>query len=184
MIKARMIVEGNVQGVGYRALVKQVARRMGIKGWVRNLEDGTVEIYCQADKTAIEAFRERIYRKTRNSEDVFSLNVEKIQLCSEGEEGYIAPKAKFEAFKIDYGKEARSEVEKCNLERLEIGSLILSDFRADSNVNFHALDEKYHTVSGELNSINQNIAKLTESISRSNELLVKLIGSCIENKRG
>ena len=40
MIRTRLVVEGNIQGVSYRALVKQIARKLGIKGLVRNLEEG------------------------------------------------------------------------------------------------------------------------------------------------
>jgi acylphosphatase len=43
-----MVVSGNVQGVGYRALVRDAARRLGIGGVVRNLQSGEVEIECEA----------------------------------------------------------------------------------------------------------------------------------------
>ena len=39
----RFLVEGRVQGVGYRAWLRDEARRRGLRGTVRNLPDGRVE---------------------------------------------------------------------------------------------------------------------------------------------
>ena len=36
-------IHGKVQGVGYRFFAKRVARRLGLKGWITNQRDGSVE---------------------------------------------------------------------------------------------------------------------------------------------
>ena len=39
-------VRGRVQGVGFRYFVEQAAKALGIRGWVRNDDDGSVEVYA------------------------------------------------------------------------------------------------------------------------------------------
>ncbi len=43
MRRVRVIVRGDVQGVGYRYTMRMVARAAGVAGWVRNRRDGAVE---------------------------------------------------------------------------------------------------------------------------------------------
>jgi len=49
-------VQGNVQGVNYRWVVQAAAKSLGINGWVRNLDDGNVEILCESETE--KAYRE------------------------------------------------------------------------------------------------------------------------------
>ncbi len=50
------IVEGRVQGVGFRAFTEQHARNKELRGWVRNRQDGTVEVEAEGPKSVLEAF--------------------------------------------------------------------------------------------------------------------------------
>ena len=47
---------GQVQGVGFRFTAARLAGRHGINGWVRNLQDGRVELEVQAQKCDLDDF--------------------------------------------------------------------------------------------------------------------------------
>jgi acylphosphatase len=49
-------VTGRVQGVGYRYAVMDVAQELGLVGWVRNAQDGSVETWAQGDGLLLEQF--------------------------------------------------------------------------------------------------------------------------------
>lgn len=58
----RLVIRGTVQGVGFRAWTRREARRLGLRGWVRNLSDGSVEALAVGDDAALEALAEACRR--------------------------------------------------------------------------------------------------------------------------
>ena len=50
----KLRIHGEVQGVWYRAWSADTARELGVRGWVRNRRDGTVEMLVQGEKGAVE----------------------------------------------------------------------------------------------------------------------------------
>ncbi len=77
-VRAHIVVKGRVQGVFYRASTKEEADRLGINGWVRNREDGGVEILAEGDEEVIK---------------------ELIEWCKKG-----PPNAKVKEVKVDWGE--------------------------------------------------------------------------------
>lgn len=49
----RCVVSGRVQGVFFRATTVECANTLGLKGWAKNLPDGTVEVVAAGDDKAI-----------------------------------------------------------------------------------------------------------------------------------
>jgi acylphosphatase len=56
MTRVRLVVSGNVQGVGFRFTARAHAQILGLKGLVRNTKDGTVEIICEGEDENINEF--------------------------------------------------------------------------------------------------------------------------------
>lgn len=183
-------MEGNVQAVGFRVLIKQTAKIIGLKGKVRNLDDGRVEVFCEGEKYSIFELQKRINIRSNEPENILKVNVEKIHRYFENETGYTELEGGFGIFEIDYGAEATTPYEKANLEKLEIGSLMMLDLGKNMNAlgsgvekgfstthsDFEKLDDKYDVVSTELKSINNKISNMGGSISK----LVEHLGTIIE----
>ena len=196
MVRVLFIVKGNVQGVGYRSFVKQVANALGVKGMVRNQDDGSVEVYAESSKETLEGLKKRITLKGK-IDDVFSSRVESIQEFSENDGSFNPPKNAFQRFSIDYG-ETLSKWQREMVERNEIGGLMLqrlekttesgfrelnqttsqsdqtmASFREQTSNSFSTMESKYGTVSDILKEISQDLKELNKSIQKVVEKIVK-----------
>lgn len=60
MIARRAVISGRVQGVGFRFFAERAARDTGVKGWVRNRSDGTVETVVEGEPDAVVRYLERL----------------------------------------------------------------------------------------------------------------------------
>ncbi len=52
-LRAKLLVTGKVQGVGYRAFAARIASQRGLRGGVRNIDDGRVELEVEGPKARI-----------------------------------------------------------------------------------------------------------------------------------
>lgn len=52
------IVHGDVQGVGFRYFLMREAQRLGLRGWVRNRDDGTVEFVAEGSRADLERLKQ------------------------------------------------------------------------------------------------------------------------------
>jgi acylphosphatase len=53
-IEVHAIVKGRVQGIGFRYVARGIATGLGLHGTVRNMPDGSVEIFAQGDRDTID----------------------------------------------------------------------------------------------------------------------------------
>ena len=62
-----MLVEGAVQGVGYREFTRRAALRLNVSGWVRNRSDGAVEALVRGSPAAVEALLAEMRKGPRSA---------------------------------------------------------------------------------------------------------------------
>lgn len=69
MKELRLIrVHGKVQGVGFRFFATRVARRLELKGWIKNQRDGTVDAVVEGESARIDEWLEEIREGPRFAE--------------------------------------------------------------------------------------------------------------------
>jgi acylphosphatase len=83
-----MIVSGRVQGVFFRAAAAEQARALGLVGYARNRDDGTVEIVAEGDRHALEILAAWAHRGPT------SARVEDVQI------GWSEPSDEFDKFSV------------------------------------------------------------------------------------
>ena len=65
--RVHALVTGHVQGVGFRATTHQAALRLALAGWVRNLQDGRVEVVAEGEQASLEAFVAFLHQGPRSA---------------------------------------------------------------------------------------------------------------------
>lgn len=66
-MRRRYLVEGSVQGVGFRYFVLRQALRIGLVGWVRNTEDDRVEALAEGNPIQLDSFEAELRRGPRGA---------------------------------------------------------------------------------------------------------------------
>ncbi|MDD5561174.1 MAG: acylphosphatase [Candidatus Omnitrophica bacterium] len=51
---------GRVQGIGFRYTIREIANSLKVCGWVKNLDDGRVEVLAEAEEGALDNFLEQV----------------------------------------------------------------------------------------------------------------------------
>jgi acylphosphatase len=81
----RYLVEGRVQGVGYRYFVVRQADALGVSGYARNRADGSVEVVAEGSEAAVADFEARLREGPSFAEVT---NVEREAVAERGSSGF------------------------------------------------------------------------------------------------
>ena len=66
MKRAHAFYSGRVQGIGFRYTAQNIAENLGVYGWVKNLEDGRVEIAAEGEEKNLKEFLDKILKGPLN----------------------------------------------------------------------------------------------------------------------
>jgi len=67
LLVKHFLVKGRVQGVGFRWFVHREAAEIGLRGWVKNTDEGHVEIVAAGDPAQIEELKSALHQGSRGS---------------------------------------------------------------------------------------------------------------------
>jgi acylphosphatase len=67
LARLHAVVEGYVQGVGFRVFVSNTAEQLGLSGWVRNRWNGDVEVVAEGQRSALDSLITALYKGPRSS---------------------------------------------------------------------------------------------------------------------
>lgn len=84
IVRKRICVSGRVQGVGFRYRVRYLAPSLSITGWVKNLDDGRVEMELQGLESGIE----RLFQELQNDRFIAIKDIQLNQIPVIEEKGF------------------------------------------------------------------------------------------------
>jgi acylphosphatase len=160
MTRYKLIIEGDVQQIGFREHIKKEALKLKIKGSAKNLDDGSVEVYCDVSDLLLDQFKTLILA-------YHDIEVTNIKIIKETDPEF-QPDTDFKAFKVIRGEDEvaetlsvmtvtgiamNQEMKGMNQEMKGMNQEMkgmhqeMKDMHEDMNKRFDTLDEKYGKIS-------------------------------------
>jgi acylphosphatase/gas vesicle protein len=160
MKRFEIIVKGIVQKVGYRDYAEEVARRLGIVGFVENVKDGTVRIICETHEETVKKFIHEINIKKG------LIEVEDVQIKSAG----IAT-GEFKYFEIKYGP-LEEEIGERMVMAVKYATIMSSDIKE--------MKQDIKEVKQDIKEMKQDIKDMKQDISEMKQDIKEIKGDVKE----
>jgi len=152
LIRARIVVEGNVQKVGYRDFVDRIAKDLGIKGFVENLKDGRVQIVCETEEKILDDFIKKI-----KITDAF-IDVKKVQVVETS-----PATGEFEYFFIKYGS-LEEELSDRMVMAIKYAGAMWKDLKSETSGIRQDIKEMHKDLKSETSGIRQDIKEMHKDL--------------------
>jgi acylphosphatase len=155
LIRARIVVEGNVQKVGYRDFVDRIAKDLGIKGFVENLKDGRVQIVCETEEKILDDFIKKI-----KITDAF-IDVKKVEVVETS-----PATGEFEYFFIKYGS-LEEELSDRMVMAIKYAGAMWKDLKSETSGIRQDIKEMHKDLKSETSGIRQDIKEMHLDVKKS-----------------
>lgn len=171
---------GAVQRVGYRYVVEDSARRLGLTGYVENLRDGSVRIVVEGPKNLIEQLRDRV------RVDVPPIRVERVDI------DYQSATGEFDGFQIKAGDIGEEMMEGfgAGLRYVDLVRGEMRDARGDiqgmhrdMTKSFHTMAKRYDSISKALLETRKELVGTRRELRKAIDRLSRLIEEFISRRR-
>ncbi len=200
-----VVVRGRVQRVGYRRHVLDLAQELGVAGYVKNMEDGSVKIFVQATPETLERFMEMLKNppppamvkqleakesKVKPALKGFRIRYDRLQ--DELQEGFGAMQSVF----LDYRQEFRDYIAEFRDYRQEfrdhkqefrdfVGEFRdyrqeFRDFAKRTDENFQRIMERYGEISDKLTVILETLVRESKETREMIYEMMKLLKESVE----
>ena len=160
MERARIIVKGRVQKVGYRDLVAEVANSLDIGGRAKNLPDGTVRIIAESEKDVLEKFISLIQPRDDPMIKVTGVDVK-----------FEPASGEFEYFDIEY-----EDFDKEGFERIGVAAVYLKRLDKGQNKMLEKQDQMLEKQDQMLEKQDQMLEKQDQMLEKQDKTIEVLGG--------
>mgnify|MGYP000303561949 CR=1 FL=1 len=157
MERARIIVKGRVQRVGYRDLVAEVANSLDIGGRAKNLPDGTVRIIAESEKDVLEKFISLIQPRDDPMIKVTGVDVK-----------FEPASGEFEYFDIEY-----EDFDKEGFERIGVAAVYLKRLDKGQNKMLDKQDQMLEKQDQMLDKQDKMLEKQDQMLDKQDQMLDK-----------
>lgn len=186
-----VVVRGRVQRVGYRRHVLDTAQELGVAGYVKNMDDGSVKIFVQAPPETLERFMEMLKNpsppavvkhleakesKVKPALKGFRIRYDRLQ--DELQEGFGAMQSVF----LDYRQEFRDYIAEFRDYRQEFRDYRqeFRDFAKRTDENFQRIMERYGEISDKLTVILETLVRESKETREMIYEMMKLLRESVE----
>ncbi|HII81669.1 MAG TPA: acylphosphatase, partial [Methanosarcina sp.] len=135
--RAEIKVYGRVQKAGFRDFIDEIAFNLNLNGFVKNLDDGTVQVVCEGDETAISELLKKI------NVTQYPIRVENIEVT------YKKPTGEYKTFELIRDEDLTT----ATYERMDVAARYIREMNSNICQKMDSIGGKIDVLGGKMDSL-------------------------------